>query len=181
MTKEIEIEKHQKFLSELQDVPAIRNSDFSIIIFGQGSQTRSFYRNLKKDSDIKLFWTGWSGPKWMWFISFIPGQAGILELKNIDRLKEVYENVGERSYCGLYFLPKNKATELINSIMSNHWEFQTHEKFEEILKGETDFFTIDTDFDYHGGDRDGEIFHIDLNYGENLNEDIKQILIKIAE
>lgn len=159
----------------------IIDSDFSILIFGQGSQTRSFYRNLRNDSDVELFWTGWSGPKWMRIISFIPGQAGILEIKNIDRLKELYENVGELSYCGLYYLPKNKATELVKAIKSNHWEFQTQKKIVEILKEETDFFTLNTVFDYHGGERDGELYHIDLNYGENLNENIKRILIKLTE
>lgn len=159
----------------------IKDSDFSILVFGQGSQTRNFYRNLRNDSDVELFWTGWSGPKWMWIISFIPSQAGILEIKNIDRLKELYENVGELSYCGLYFLPKNKATELVKAIKSNHWEFQTQKKIIEILKNENNFFTLNTVFDYHGGERDRELYHIDLNYGKNLNENIKRILIKLTE
>jgi len=128
-----------------------------------------------------LFWTGWCGPKWMWIISFIPGQAGILELKNIDRLKEIYENVGELSYCGLYFLPKNKASELVSSVKSNIWKFQTQKKIMTILKGENNFFTLNTDFDYHGGERDGEIFHIDINFGDNLNENIKRVLTKFSE
>ena len=165
----------------MQNVSELRNPEFSIIIFGQGSQTRGFYRNLRNDSDIELFWTGWSGPKWVKIISFIPGQAGILQLKNIDRLKEIYEDVGALSYCGLYYLPKNKATELIKAVKSNYWDYQSQKKIIEILKGESDFFTLNTDFDYHGGEKDGEIFHIDINFGDKLNENIKRTLIKLTE
>lgn len=168
-------------MTELQNCEELKKPEFSVLIFGQGDQTRSFYRNLRKDNDVELFWTGWSGPNWMRIISFIPGQAGILKIKNLDRLKEIYENVGELSYCGLYYLPKKKATELIGSIKSNHWEFQTQKKIVDILKNTTDFFTLNTVFDYHAGEKDGELYNIDLNYGENLNENLKRILMKVSE
>ncbi len=99
-----------------------------------------------------------------------------MELKNRNRIKELYEVIGELSYCGLYYLPKSTARELVNEIKSNFWKFQTERKINKIIEKETDFFLIDTDFDYHGGERDGEIFHIDVNIGSGLNKKIINIL-----
>lgn len=174
--KEIKVSDFDRILTKLQNSNELNTLTHSILIFGQGGQTRNFYKQIANDKDIQLFWTGWSGPKWSLIFSFIPGQSGLLELKNKERIKEVYEKVGELSYCGLYYLPKTVAKNLINEVKLDYLKFQDEQKIDAIIKNEKDFFQIDTDFDYHAEKRDGEFYHIEIKFGKGLNKKIENIL-----
>ena len=49
---------------------------------------------------------------------------------------------------------------------------------EDILENETNYFLLTVDFDYHGGDRDGEIYYRKLVIGNDLDEKIKWTLTR---
>ena len=89
ISTEIEVEKLDLLLSQLQEFIVVTKANSTILIFGQGSKTRVFYRRLREDSDITVHWTGWCGSRWSRIFSFIPGQAGLLEIQNLERTKEL--------------------------------------------------------------------------------------------
>lgn len=76
---------------------------------------------MKDNPDIDLIWTGLFGPKWMRILSFIPAQAGLLKLKNINSLKDIYLQVGELSFSSIYFLRDEKGMELIDGIRKDNY------------------------------------------------------------
>jgi hypothetical protein len=176
MDIDVTIKKHEVFLSELQTVDSLKDDKFSLLIYGQGGQTKSFYNKLANDPDVTLCWTGCSGPKWMRILSFIPSQGGLLKVNNIGRIKKLYENVGQQSCCGLYFLPKNIASKIILAVRSSPFKFWKEMKLSSFLEGETEFFILDTFFD-----TDEDFYHVELKYGEGLDPNIQNKLIALIE
>ena len=175
LSEEIDIDRFDKMVSEVVSSKLLEQDGFSVFIYGQGCKPRSFYHELKYNPDVELFWTGFSGPKTLWFLSFIPGQAGLLKVNNLAKTQELYNEVGGLSFCSLFFFPTDKEEELINGIRKNHLKFST----KDWLKDVDSYFILDTDFDFHGGDRDGEIYYRFLRYGTGLNEELKEILTRI--
>jgi hypothetical protein len=144
-------------------------TDQEILIHGEGSQTRYFYRQLQTDKDVEVLWTGWSGPWWTFPLSFIPGQAGLVKVKNKNRLKELFLLIGEMSYCSLYMVDQITAIKINEVVKKN-----TNESIEGIIeKGENNLI-VEFDLDYHGGERDGEVAFARIVSGKNLEENFIQ-------
>jgi hypothetical protein len=167
---EIEYEKVDMILDMLADY-SMTSDKYDVLIYGQGAKPRSFYDRLKSENDIELLWTGWSGPSWTVVFSFIPGQSGLVRLKNRKRLKEFYNEIGEQSYCGLYFVDKNTAQKIIDIVT-------TREKTEisKLIENTDDNFMFDVYFDYHGGQRDGEVVYKIVYTGRNVDPRIVGLL-----
>jgi len=172
LSKEIDIPLFEQMMQELENSSELKKDGYSLLVHGQGSQTRSFYRRLNSNTDLELLWTGWSGPKILWILSFIPGQAGLLRIKNIKRTRKIFEEVGIHSLCGLYFVPEEKEKEIIEGIKQYGYKFDIYS----IFKPTEEYFLLDIDFDYYGGTRDGEIYFMVLNYGNGLTDGLKNIL-----
>src|SRR6186713_124519 len=112
---ETEYDMVDLILDKLADY-SMSSDKYQILIHGQGAKPRSFYDRLKQESDIDLIWTGRSGPGWTVIFSFIAGQSGLIRLKNKNLLKEFFYEIGEQSYCGLYFVDKKTEQEIINIV-----------------------------------------------------------------
>src|SRR5688500_16798491 len=91
--KEIEVSELNAILSFLTTSTEIDLENFDFLIYGGGGQGKKFYRDLAKDKELEILWTGWSGPKWTSFLSFIPGQAGLIKLLKQSRLKTLFEDL----------------------------------------------------------------------------------------
>lgn len=170
--EEIEISIFDSMMDELVNSNELEKKGFTVLIYGQGSQSRHFYRQLRYNQDIELYWTGWSLPKALWFLSFIPGQAGLLKIINLKKTKEIYDSVGVMSLCSLYFIPSDIVNEVITGVKRNKYKFDIRD----LLKDKKEYFLMDVDFDYHGGEKDGEIFYRILQYGDDLSGNLKRIL-----
>jgi hypothetical protein len=167
--REIELEKVDAILDKLTDYSQTSDK-YQVLIYGQGGQPKSFYRKLKVEKDIELLWTGWSGPTWTLFFSFIPGQSGLIRLKNKKRLKEFYNDIGAQSFCALCFVDKETEKEIIERVTK-----KDKREMYELIEGSESNFMLDIDFDYHGGQRDGEVVY----YGAYVGQRVDQTIVKL--
>ena len=164
--EEIEYDLIDPILDRLTEYFLV-NLKQDIIIHGQGSQTRSFYKQLRLDKDIELIWTAWCGPWWTLPLSFIPGQAGLVRLKNRKRLKEIFLLIGEMSFCSVYFLSRNNSERVITNITTKR---KAAETAKEIVEKSKNDLIVEFDLDYHGGQRDGEIAFARIVTGTEISE-----------
>lgn len=161
----------ETIIKTLPNIPAIHSTDHSILFHIMGGQTRSFFNELKKRRDLEVLWTGWIGKSWWSYIfSFIPGQCGLLRIIDRKRLDVLIEELGEMSYCGIYFIPNNKVENVLQQV-----ELKT-DGLEEIFKAESDYFLLEIDFDYNGGDKDGEVFYRRVTWGDTLDGELQKTL-----
>jgi hypothetical protein len=167
---EIEYEKVDMILDMLTDY-SMASDKYEVLIYGQGAKPRSFYNRLKSEKDVELLWTGRSGPSWTAIFSFIPGQSGLVRLKNRNRLKEFYNDIGEQSYCGLYFVDKSTAQKIIEIVTS-----RDERQISKLIENTEDNFMFDVYFDHHGGQRDGEVVYKIVHTGRNVDSRIVALL-----
>ena len=171
---EIGVDLMEDIIKILPQLAAIHSADHSILIHGMGGQTRSFYNNLRRNKNIELLWSGWSSNVWWsYLLSFIPGQAGLTRIIDRQKLDSLYLDIGAQAMCGLYFIPNEKVLTILNKVK----EERTPD-VSEYLKNENNYFLLTVDFDYHGDEKDGEIFYRDLIIGDKLDLEIKQNLIR---
>ena len=168
--EEIEFERVDLILDKLTDY-SLTNDKYQILIYGQGSQSKSFYRQLKEEKDIELLWTGWSGPTWTLILSFIPGQSGLIKLKNKRRLKEFYNEIGAQSFCALCFVDKETEEQIIDRVSK-----KDKRGISELIENSNSNFMLDIDFDFHGGQRDGEVVYKIAHVGQKVDPIIVNLL-----
>lgn len=169
---EIGVDLMEEIIKTLPKLKAIHLTDHSILIHGMGGQTRRFYRTLRLNKAIELLWTGWSSNVWWtYLLSFIPGQAGLTKVLDRQQLDNLYLDIGAQSMCGLYFIPNEKMTSVLDKIQKEKTPNISY-----LFDNEKDYFLLTVDFDYHGGDKDGEIFYRELVIGDNLDAEVKQTL-----
>jgi len=157
-------------------VKAIHSNDHSILIHGMGGKPRSFYNNLRKSNLVEIMWTGWcSSNRWTYLLSFISGQAGLVKVHDRKQLESLYLDIGGLSMCGLYFVPNHVVNCVLEEVERNR---PTDISF--LLEGVQDFFLLTVDFDYHGGEKDGEVYYRKLSIGSALDDSVKSALKKIS-
>ena len=171
---EIETDLIESIIEELPNINDIHSTEHSLLIHGMGGQPRNFYRNLRTSTELELLWTGWSSNVWWtYLLSFIPGQAGLTKVLNRHNIDKHFMKIGAQSMCGLYFIPN----ELVNSVLEEVEKKRTTD-IEHLLNGYANFFTLTIDFDYHGGERDREIFYHELTLGDGLSNELERTLTR---
>ena len=172
---EIAVDLMEDIIKALPTLNAIHSTDHAILIHGMGGKPRSFYNELRHNKSIELLWTGWSSKVWWsYLLSFIPGQAGLTKVIDRTQLDNLYIDIGVQSMCGLYFIPNDKVKSVLAKVI-----MERTPDIKDILENETNYFLLIIDFDYLGGDRDGEIYYRQLIIGSDLNEKIKWTLTRI--
>lgn len=166
---EIDYDTVDVILDKLTDY-SLTNDKYQILILGQGGQPRSFYRQLKSEKDIEVLWTGWSGPAWTLIFSFIPGQSGLVKLKNRKRLKEFYNEIGAQSFCGLCFVDKDTEEKIVKRVINRE------RGIENLIESSQENFMLDIDFDYNAGPRDGELVYKIAVVGQKVDPAIVELL-----
>jgi hypothetical protein len=171
---EIAADLMESIIKALPNLTAIHSTDHSILIHGMGGQPRRFYNDLRQNNSVDLLWTGWSSNVWWtYLLSFIPGQAGLTKILDRTKLDYLYLDIGTQSMCGLYFIPNDKVKSVLEKIIKDRTP-----DIEDILETETNYFLLTVDFDFHGGDKDGEIYYRKLVIGNELDEKIKRTLTR---
>lgn len=172
---EIETELMIDIINTLPNLEAIYSVDHSVLIHGMGGQTRRFYRELKSNKSIELLWTGWSSNVWWTYLfSFIPGQSGLCKVLDRQKTGNLFIEIGDQSTCRLYFIPTNKLEELLLKAKKDRmWN-----NLSNLVEDENNFFLLTVYFDYHGGNRDGDVFYREVIMGENLDDQIRRNLMR---
>ncbi|MDA9334800.1 YbjN domain-containing protein [Flavobacteriaceae bacterium] len=92
--------------------------------------------------------------------------------KNVELLWSGWSSNVWWSYL-LSFIPNEKVLTILNKVK----EERTPD-VSEYLENENNYFLLTVDFDYHGDEKDGEIFYRELIIGDKLDSEIKQNLIR---
>ncbi len=102
----------------------------------------------------------------------MPGQSGLVRLKNKKRLKEFYEDIGAQSFCTLCFVDKDTEGEIIERVTKK----DKREIHDLIESSESNFML---DIDYHGGQRDGELVYKIAYVGKKVDPTIVKLLSEV--
>jgi hypothetical protein len=138
---EVPVTKFNKILARLSDPEMIDLSAFDLLIYGSGAQSKSYYKDIQKNSGVEVLWTGWSGPPWTAFLSFIPGQAGLIRINDLKQLIPLYESLASRTVTDLYYIPQSKTpllTEAVSTRVQNTLAMLVDEKEYVYLQAEQD-------------------------------------------
>lgn len=170
--QEVSRDSIEALLSNLTNCSGLQSEQHSVLIHGMGHHPRSFYRQLANNPDVEVLWSGWCGPWWLYFLSFIPGQAGLLELKTRSKVRDIFSLVGELSMCALYFFPTALHSQIVDGIRRYKYNFSVRD----ALKDEKDYFILEVDFDYVSDKKDSDVIFKGLSCGSNLSDELKQVL-----
>jgi len=165
--KEISVTRLESILEDLSTPGKLNLNDYDLLLYGGGGQSKSFYNNLSKDPEVEILWTGWCGPKWTSFLSFIPGQAGLLKVLNQGRLKTLYEDLASHSVSDLYYVPKALTGKIKQAIVNAP---SSHDS-KKILENEISFVYIQCEMDETVLTNGVENFLIDIAMGRAVNRD----------
>lgn len=145
-----------------------------MLLYGGGGQSKSFYNNLSEDPEIEILWTGWCGPKWSSFLSFIPGQAGLLKVLNQGRLKTLYEDLASHGVSDLYYVPKAFTEKIKQAVVSAP---SSHDS-KKILEDAMSFIYIQCEMDETVLRNCVENFLIDIAMGTELSPEIRDLFFR---
>lgn len=173
--KEIPVTKMESILVALSTPGQLNLNEYDLLLYGGGGQRKSFYNNLREDSEIEILWTGWCGPKWSSFLSFIPGQAGLLKVLNQGRLKTLYEDLASHSVSDLYYVPKALTEKIRQAVVSAP---SSHDS-KKILQNEMSFIYIQCEMDETVISNGVENFLFDIMIGPELSEEVKALFSNI--
>lgn len=173
----VEVDAVEAVVRKLPEVAAFNNPDYIVLIHCMGGQTSGYFRNLWKNDEVKVLWHGWfTRTWWTYFLWFIPGQAGLVKVLDRSKTYDWYEEIGGLSFCGLYFVPCELETKILDAIRNDKYR----DLKPEIFRDEKNYFLLSVDFDMHGGERDGEIVYRELIAGDELDADM-EALLKLIE
>jgi hypothetical protein len=173
--KEISVTKLESILEELSTPGKLNLNDYDLLIYGGGGQSKSFYNNLSKDPEIEILWTGWCGPKWTSFLSFIPGQAGLLKVLKQERLKPLYEELASHSVSDLYCVPKQLTAKILDAVH----EYPTSHDPKKVLKNEISFLFMQCEMDQTVITNGQECYLFDVAMGPELSGDLKALFSSV--
>jgi len=170
--KEISVAKLDTILATLSTSGILDLTRNDVLIFGGGGQSRSYYNNLRSDPDVEILWTGWCGPTWTSFLSFIPGQAGLVKILKPSRLKPLFEDLASHSVSDLYYIPKQLTGKIQNAVSKR----PTSNDPKKILENEVSFLYLQSEMDQTVITNGEERYLFDIAIGSELSDDLKALL-----
>jgi hypothetical protein len=172
----IECDALEGRVEELLASTELTDPDFVVYFHGHGCRTRLFYWWLRLKPNVEVKWSGWSGPWWLYFLSFLPGQAGLVKMKSPLNWQEIYNRMSSLSMISIYFFPKSLEGNLVSTVRRNRTPFIRTRMFADC----SEFLTVTVDYDFHGGERDGEVFYTRIEYGEKLRLGLQRLVESIG-
>ncbi|HYF68773.1 MAG TPA: hypothetical protein VD884_11600 [Ohtaekwangia sp.] len=169
--KEIPVTKLESILEALSAPGTLNLHDYDLLVYGGGGQSRSYFNNLSNDTEVEILWTGWCGPKWTSFLSFIPGQAGLVKLLKPTRLKPLFEDLASHSVSDLYYVPKALTERIKQAVISGP---SSHD-FKKILESEMSFLYLQCEMDETVMRNDEECYLFDIAIGQKLPDNVKAL------
>ena len=175
--KTIEVNEYEKMLKEISTSNKIDNDNYDLLIYGSGGQDRKFYSELKTNPKYEVLWTGWSGPKWTKFLSFIPGQAGLVRIVKQDSFYELYYELAAYSVSDAIYIRKELTKELTEQVKSKTWRMN----FETFTEKELNSFVLTSEANETIKENGKEKLLYDYKFGNGLNQSLKNIITRKNE
>jgi hypothetical protein len=173
--QEISVIKLESILEALSTPGMLNLTCCDLLIYGGGGQSRSYYNRLRSDPEVEILWTGWCGPKWTSFLSFIPGQAGLVKVLKPDRIKPLFEDLASHSVSGLYYIPK-QLTEKVQNVVS---KYPASHDPKNLLENEISFLFMQCEMDETVTTNGEECYLFDVAMGSELSSDLKALFSNV--
>lgn len=120
------------------------SNDYAIVIVGMGGKTKSIYKALASNPDVILHWSGSILPNYLKLLGhLISSESGVIEVKGLNSLTDVFELVVEQSMAGVYVFPKNYLTTFVNGVANR----AAKNGFDYGIKSFSDYFYYIVDAD----------------------------------
>jgi hypothetical protein len=114
--KTIEVKEYEQMVKAISNSNLIALEDFDLLLYGGGGRDKKFYLDLKGNTKCEVLWTGWSGPKWSSLFSFIPGQAGLIKVLEMNLFEELYYELAAHSVSDVIYVPKELTQEIVTEV-----------------------------------------------------------------
>jgi hypothetical protein len=173
--KEIPVADMHLMLQSLSTAGVLDLAGYDLLVYGGGGQSKAYYHELRNDPEVEILWTGWSGSKWTSFLSFIPGEAGLVKVLNESRLKSLFEDMASHSVSDLYYVPKELTEKIKQEVVSR----PSSHCAEKILENETSFLYLQAEMDKTVITNGEECYLFDIAIGSNLPHDLKVLFSDI--
>jgi hypothetical protein len=120
---EIPAARFNKILDRLSDPEMVYLTSFDLLILSREGQSAPFYDELRDNQDFEVLWTGWLGPAWTSFLSFVTGHAGLVKILKPEKLRPLFEKLSETGVADIYYVPKTLTALLTEKISSRKGTF----------------------------------------------------------
>jgi hypothetical protein len=173
--KGISVTKLESILKALSTPGTLDLNDYDLLVYGGGGQSRSYYDNLSNDPEVEILWTGWCGPKWTSFLSFIPGQAGLVKVLKQRRLEPLYEELASHSVSDLYYVPRELTERIKQAVIRG----PSSHNSKKILENEMSFLYLQSEMDQTVISNGEECYFFDIAIGPKLPDEVKALFSNI--
>ena len=174
--KEIEVSKLDDILSFLATSTGMDLENFDFLVYGGGGQTKKFYRDLAMDKEVEILWTGWPGPRWTSFLSFIPGQAGLVRLLKQTRLKSLFVDLAVLSASYLYYVPKSITRKISTDVAKAPYSHHPSK----VLESEKQYLFMEVEMDDTITRKSKEYYVFDYGIGVDTKSDIQNLFTALS-
>lgn len=172
--KTIEVNDYEKMLKEISASNELDFDNFDLLIYGGGGQDKKYYSELRTNLKYELLWTGWSGPKWAKFLSFIPGQSGLIRILEQSAFYDLYYELAASSVSDVIYVRKELTEKIIEQVKKNTWKVN----FESITENELNSFVLTSEANETIKKKGKEMFLYDYSFGSELNQTLQDIIIR---
>lgn len=138
---EVPLVRFNQILNRLSDPEMVQLPNFDLLLYPRGWRSKHFYDSLRKDPGVEVLWSGWGGPRWTFFLSFIPCHAGLIRITEPARLKPLYEELSATSITDLFYVPRGITPLVIEKISSRKRDFA------EMLADEKEYVFVSAEQD----------------------------------
>ncbi len=172
--KTIEVNAYEEMLKQISISNELDFENYDLLIYGGGGQDRKFYTELKTNPKYELLWTGWAGPKWTKFLSFIPGQSGLIKILEQSSFYELYYELAANSVSDVIYIKKELTEKLTEEVKNKTWKMN----FESFTEKEPNSFVLTSEADETIKENGKEKFLYNYTIGSGLNQSLKNMITR---
>jgi len=116
-------------------------------VFGMGGHPKSSYTELKRIGGADVVWSYSLMPKVLWPLNlFVASYAGIVRIRNMEMMPQVFELLAKKSMVGLYIFDKSIEDFFIDTVKRYRHDPYLEENVKARDKG---YFIYEIDADNH--------------------------------
>jgi hypothetical protein len=170
--KTIEVKEYEEMLTAIASSNLIALENFDLLLYGGGGQGKKLYSELRRNTKCEVLWTGWSGPKWSSIFSFIPGQAGLIKVLDMNIFRKLYYELATHSVSDVIYVPKESTREIIEEVKEKTWRAN----FQSFIKRTPNSFLLTSEADETVRENGKEMYFYDYAFGYQLSHLVRDLI-----
>lgn len=172
--KTIEISEYEKMLKEISTSKNIELDNYDLLIYGGGGQNKNFYAALKANPNYEVLWSGWAGPKWAKFLSFIGGESGLVRIVKQSSFYELYDELAAHSVSEAIYIKKELTEKLTEEVKNKIWRVN----FDPFIVKEQNSFVITSEADETIWENKQEKYFYDYTLSTKIKQSLKKMITR---